>query len=247
MHPVWQPWTHPAVPIGPYHRHCESQVRAWSAGVSNSYGMEPANHMHMQNMLPAAETMQGQAASAAGFSYYTDCGSGANETPGLEDTREDLRCTHEAWERICSEFRGNEQAAADEQPSERVVGVQSEDGVFCPQIDSKDYEKVYYYCGVEEEYHDQIETKWVVNSSDWIDIECQLRKLLRCESPECYAFQSIGYIFFRSCAISHLENPGTHLRDGVKHVFSTTGVTVEIVRAHPEGVLEVACYVEYTP
>jgi hypothetical protein len=44
-----------------------------------------------------------------------------------------------------------------------------------------------------------------------------------------------------------LENPGTHLRDGVKHVFSTTGVTVEIVRAHPEGVLEVACYVEYTP
>ena len=47
-------------------------------------------------------------------------------------------------------------------------------------------------------------TLWVVNSEDWVDVEYVLRRLLRCESTDCHAFHSIGYVFFRSCAVSHV-------------------------------------------
>jgi hypothetical protein len=216
--------------------------------------------MRVQDMLPAAQTVQGQATAATGFGDHTDRSAGAYAAPGLADAGEDLRSASEAWERICEEFRGNISSYATRGEVDEVVGVQSQDGILCPQDDGEvhaqaevevgnpseeeDYNRVFYFT---EQSNNNPPTKWVVNPNDWIDVECQLRKLLRCESPECHAFHSIGYIFFRSCAVSHLEQPGTFLTDGVKHRFPETGVIVEIVRAHPEGVLEVACYVEYLP
>jgi hypothetical protein len=254
VHPVWQQW-HAPVPFGVHNRYGHVEMRAWPSGVSYSHGMDAAQHVHMQGVLPAAEAVQGQAAAAAGFGDYTDAGAGPYAAAGLANAGEDMRGAHEAWERICAELRGGEQASECEQQADDVVGVQSENGVLCAQDDGEVYEKgevgenpllhgIFYSTEQEE---NNPPTKWVVNPSDWIDVECQLRKLLRCESPECHAFHSIGYIFFRSCAVSHLERPGTFLRDGLKHRFPESGVVVEIVRAHPEGVLEVACYVEYLP
>ena len=69
---------------------------------------------------------------------------------------------------------------------------------------------------------------------------------MRCESTECYAFQSIGYILFRSSSLSHVLTPSEYLKAGMKHRFNDTDVTVEILAAHPEGVLEVVCFLEYT-
>lgn len=88
---------------------------------------------------------------------------------------------------------------------------------------------------------------WVVNSTDWIDVEHVLRRMLRCESSECHDFYSIGYVFFRSCAVSHVASPSDFLKDGVHYRFPGTGVGVAIKRVHAEGVLEVECYFEYMP
>ena len=90
-------------------------------------------------------------------------------------------------------------------------------------------------------------TLWVVNSEDWVDVEYALRRLLRCESTDCHAFHSIGYVFFRSCAVSHVTCPGEYLQAGMVYRFPETEVVAEIVQAAPEGVVEVACYLEYTP
>jgi hypothetical protein len=86
-----------------------------------------------------------------------------------------------------------------------------------------------------------------VNSADWIDVEHVLRRLLKCESSECHNFYSIGYVFFRSCAVSHVSSPSDFLKDGVHYRFPETEVVVAIKRAHAEGVLEVVCYLEYMP
>jgi hypothetical protein len=88
---------------------------------------------------------------------------------------------------------------------------------------------------------------WIVNTSDWIDVEHVLRRMLRCESSDCYYFHSTGYVFFRSCAIMHVACPGEFLRAGVLYRFPGTEVVVEILEAHQEGVLEVGCYLEYVP
>jgi hypothetical protein len=88
---------------------------------------------------------------------------------------------------------------------------------------------------------------WVVNTCDWIDVEHALRKMLRCETSDCHHFHSTGYVFFRSCAMMHVMHPGDYLQSGAVHRFAGTEVVVEILRAHPEGVLEVACYLEYVP
>lgn len=86
-----------------------------------------------------------------------------------------------------------------------------------------------------------------MNSADWIDVEHVLRRMLRCESSECHAFHSMGYVFFRSCAVSHVISPSDYLKDGTQYRFPGTEVTVAIARAHGEGVLEVECFLEYTP
>jgi hypothetical protein len=86
-----------------------------------------------------------------------------------------------------------------------------------------------------------------VNSADWIDVEHVLRRMLRCEASECHAFHSIGYVFFRSCAVSHVASPSDFLQDGTLYRFPGTEVVVSIARAHAEGVLQVECYLEYKP
>ena len=57
----------------------------------------------------------------------------------------------------------------------------------------------------------------------------------------------MGYVFFRSCAVSFLNQPGEYLQDGATYHFPESQVVVEVERAHPEGVLEVVCYIEYKP
>ena len=82
---------------------------------------------------------------------------------------------------------------------------------------------------------------------DWIDVEYVLRRMLQCDSIECHAFHTMGYIFFRSSAMAHVAAPSDYLRSGTIHRFADTSIAVEITRAHPEGVLEVACFAEYVP
>lgn len=86
-----------------------------------------------------------------------------------------------------------------------------------------------------------------MNSTDWIDVEYVLRRMMRCESSECHAFHSMGYIFFRSCALAHVAQPGDCVQDGTLYRFPESQIVVEIERAHPEGVLEVVCFFEYRP
>ena len=57
----------------------------------------------------------------------------------------------------------------------------------------------------------------------------------------------MGYIFFRSCALAHVNAPSDYLKSGSTHRFADTCIAVEITRAHEEGVLEVACFAEYMP
>jgi hypothetical protein len=90
-------------------------------------------------------------------------------------------------------------------------------------------------------------TLWVVNSEDWMDVEYVLRRLLRCESTDCHAFYSIGYVYFRSSVVSHVARPGQYLEAGMLYRFPETEVVVEILQAAEEGVVEVACYLEYVP
>ena len=90
----------------------------------------------------------------------------------------------------------------------------------------------------------------MVNAADWVDVEYVLRRLLRCDSTECHAFYSIGYVFFRSCVVSHVECPGAvgeHLRPGMVYRFPGTEVAIELVQVAEEGVVELVCYVEYIP
>jgi hypothetical protein len=54
-------------------------------------------------------------------------------------------------------------------------------------------------------------------------------------------------VFFRSCAVSHVTCPGEYLQAGMVYRFPETEVVAEIVQAAPEGVVEVACYLEYVP
>jgi hypothetical protein len=80
---------------------------------------------------------------------------------------------------------------------------------------------------------------------DWIDVEHRLRWMLQCESVECHHFHTMGYIFFRSCAVSHVSSPSAFLQPNTVHRFHDTGIAVEITRVHAEGVLEVTCFAEY--
>ena len=87
----------------------------------------------------------------------------------------------------------------------------------------------------------------MVNTEDWIDVEYVLRKMLRCQNTDCHAFYSMPYIFFRSCVTTHVANPSDYLQAGMRHSFPESEVVVEVVQAAPEGVVEIACYLEYTP
>jgi len=112
----------------------------------------------------------------------------------------------------------------------RVVEVQPADGVLLAQSNRETCASI-----------------WVVNSGDWIDVEHVLRRMLKCEASECHAFYSIGYVFFRSCAVSHVTSPSEFLKNGMQYHFPGTEVTVAVTSAHEEGVLEIECFLEYTP
>lgn len=87
----------------------------------------------------------------------------------------------------------------------------------------------------------------MVNPADWIDVEYVIRKMLKCHNSECHAFHTMGYIYFRSSAVCHVAQPGDYLQDGTHYRFPDSEVVVEIEKAHPEGILEVVCYLEYSP
>jgi hypothetical protein len=82
---------------------------------------------------------------------------------------------------------------------------------------------------------------------DWVDVEYVLRRMLQCESVECHHFHTVGYIFFRSCALAHVSHASEFLQAPLLHRFHDAGIGVEITRAHEEGVLEVTCFAEYGP
>ena len=194
---------------------------------------------------PAQEDRKAEGAAPApdGCDGAPDHCAGAGAAAGLADPGADVRGVAEAWEQLLEKLRGGAGpavgAAAD---AEAVVGPQPSDRVLCAQGHSA--------CDAEAQGVNNgvfMKHLWVINTMDWIDVEHVLRKMLRCESSECFAFHTTGYAFFRSCATMHVVAPSDYLRGGEAYRFPGTEVTVEILRAHPEGVLEVGCYFEYVP
>jgi hypothetical protein len=68
--------------------------------------------------------------------------------------------------------------------------------------------------------------------------------MLFCETSDCPVFHSIHYIFFRSCAMSHVSAPSDYLKPCRYH-FPNSSVCIDITRVHDEGVLEVECFYHY--
>ena len=226
----------------PYHAapqrpHQSSDIAAgmpWTHSLSSHIGMGRAEYEYMQGMLPAAVAHEaGQSADASiGCSdspyddaWYAETARHAHEIP-------DPRGVENQWERLLSDIRGDGHPAetADGKSAECLVGVQPENRVLCEQT-----------------YRSAVTPLWVVNSMDWIDVEYVLRRMMQCESIECHAFHTMGYIFFRSCALGHVSAPSGFLQSGAIHRFTGTAITIEITRVHAEGVLEVTCFAEYAP
>ena len=165
-----------------------------------------------------------------------DDGHGARESDG-DDKRDRKRRRDGSTDSRCNDgcaelppFDCYDDSSDNEEAHGNMVEVQPSNRVLLPQG-----------------HRETCTALWVVNSTDWIDVEHVLRRMLRCESSECHDFYSIGYVFFRSCAVSHVTSPSGFLLDRVNYRFPGTGVVVSIKRVHEEGVLEVECYFEYTP
>jgi hypothetical protein len=249
MHPMR--WQQPSLPPPPY-RYIEgagaNEGMQWPYSIPGHHGVAPTDHMRMPNVFSPAPTCEttatGQAAAAIGCGSVADGGPGDDETAGFEDEGEDLHNAQDAWQRLLENIRGPDEPAVEQGGRKRhrgepdddegshgnVVEIQSADRVFLPQG-----------------HRETCTSLWIVNSADWIDVEHVLRRMLRCEASECHAFHSIGYVFFRSCAISHIAAPSDFLKDGTFYRFPNTEVVVSIARAHEEGVLQVECYLEYRP
>ena len=226
--------------------------------IPSHHGMEPTHNLRVSSLLPPAETSQTPPArpptSTIGCSGATDSGAWHNETARFQDERADLHDTQNAWQCLLEDIRSAVEPITN-QPREGSRK-RSRHGEPSPSIDD---------CSEEEEDGGVVELQpqnrvllpqsnretctsmWVVNSADWIDVEHILRRMLKCESSECHAFYPIGYVFFRSCAVSHVSAPSDFLQDGTFYRFPGTEVVVAITRAHAEGVLQVECYLEYRP
>lgn len=228
----------------PYHHHTAPKrpypSSGFAAGMCRTHSlpgradMEGGEYEYMQGMLPTA--------------VAHEAGQDANDSFGCGDSPDDdawhseeARHTNQAqdpcgvaqqWECLLSDIRstGHSAQAADGGSAECVVGVQPENGIFCEQA-----------------HRTAVTSLWVVNSMDWIDVEYVLRRMMQCESIECHAFHTMGYIFFRSCALGHVSAPSGYLQSSVIHRFTGTSIAVEITRVHAEGVLEVTCFAEYAP
>lgn len=176
--------------------------------------------------------------SSHGRCGSTDDGAGAHAPAGLPYPGADEGSVAEAWELLLGELRSHPDPCVEDRCPATVVGAEPSDGVLLAQGDGACHAKACF------------RHLWVVNTMDWIDVEYVLRRMLKCESSECHAFHSVPYAFFRSCATMHVaggSGPDFFLRGGECHRFPGTEVVVEILRAHPEGVLEVGCYLEYVP
>ena len=240
--------------------------------MASDYGLGPADGMRLQNVLPSTAPCEtettGQATPPSGCGGASDGGTRYDEAAGFEDERTDLLSAQDAWQRLLEDLRGAGEPAAcggEEDNDSRGGGRKRRRGGDCCNDD--DELPPYYDDGSDDEeahggvvevqspdrvlfsqgHRETCTTLWVVNSADWIDVEHVLRRLLKCESSECHDFYSIGYVFFRSCAVSHVSSPSDFLKDGVHYRFPGTEVVVTIKRAHVEGVLEVVCYLEYMP
>ena len=215
----------------------------WPNRIPSSYDMEPAHHLRMPVMFPPTAESEAQAAGPPtpplGCGSASDDRTRNDEAAGFQDERTDMYSAENAWERLLENIRGTGESADNGTGTRKrsrsdddgdVVEIQPKNRMLLPQS-----------------HRETCTSMWVVNSNDWIEVEHVIRHMLKCESSECSAFHSIGYIFFRSCAVSHITSPSDYLEDGAHYKFPGTDVAISITRVHAEGVLEVQCYLEYAP
>lgn len=235
------------------------------SGVPRGYAAG-GHAVHLSAVLPPAEAQEEggrqEAALAAGCHAPPDHSAGVHAAAGLADAGAHVCGLDDAWEQLLAQLRGPaESAAQGEEQARLLVGSQPQDGVLCPQ----DHGEVGQEGGVlindsvgnnlkfsgndpnTTGNKSALKTLWVVNSEDFIDVEYVLRKLMRCDSTDCHPLHSIGYVFFRSCVLSHVNCPGDYLQAGMLHRFPESEVVIEVLQAAPEGVVELACYLEYVP
>jgi hypothetical protein len=213
-------------------------MREGSVGVSQGHAMPGQHHPRVSSVLPTTQAQKEvvqTSADATGRYSHPDNRTGIHATAGLSDPGADLCSFDHSWEQLLAQLRGASDLAP-ERPTPPVVGVQPQDRVLLSQNNRPRDKEV-----------GAVNYVWVVNTEDWIDVEYVLRKMLKCQNTDCHAFYSMGYVFFRSCALAHVSNPSDYLKAGVRYCFPESEIVVEIVQAAPEGVLEVACFVEYTP
>jgi hypothetical protein len=252
LHPVRRQQPEPPPPS---YRHpggpSAYQGMQWPHSLPSSHEMEAAYHMCMPTMLPSAPESEAQTTGPPtppfGCCSTTDNSPRDDETAGFQNEGANMHSAEIEWERLLENFRSTGESAdnhsdcgaarkrrrSDNSTHDTdgdMVEVQSKNRVLLPQS-----------------HRETCTSMWVVNSNDWIEVEHVIRRMLKCESSECSAFHSIGYIFFRSCAVSHVTAPSDYLKDGVQYRFPGTEVTVSIAHVHEEGVLEVQCYLEYAP
>ena len=77
---------------------------------------------------------------------------------------------------------------------------------------------------------------WLVNHSDLDDVEAAVRERLRCETPDPPILRSAAYVTFRRRCIDHMGGMDSVARGESVRLGN---VTILVLAAHPEGVLEV--------
>jgi hypothetical protein len=87
---------------------------------------------------------------------------------------------------------------------------------------------------------------YVVNESDWLDVEMRVVKMMGCTTWTCSYFQSCHYTDFRKNAIMFVQDPTMYPHYTVcKYNFPDSDMCIDIHAVHPEGVLEVVVFREY--
>ena len=204
-------------------------------GVPHDHGMGSAHCMRVPSVLPSAEeAVQGRHAQEATAPAGCDAPAGTDprqHAPArFAHTGTDVCSTEDAWQQLLEKFRSAEPTAASDgglsaasDASPRLVELQPAHGILCAQDDSQAGKESgpLVKSGIAD-LRPFFKHQWVVNPCDWIDVEHVLRKMLRCDSSDCHHFHSIGYIFFRSCAMSHITNPSDYLQPATQHRFHGT-------------------------
>ena len=212
----------------------KEKINSRAAGIPCDNGMHQYHDVRLPDMPPAAyaaESEKEEVHAAAGCCAVTAADAWECEAAGCAYQAANVFGAEVDWQRLLDELRASTGSAGDGciVDSSRMVGVQPMHGVLRAQT-----------------HRSTVETRWVVNPLDWIDVEHVLRRMLRCDSSECHAFNAMSYIFFRSCAVSHVSNPSEYLEEGMVYRFVGTDVVVELLQVdRVEGVLEVGCFLEY--